>query len=153
MFTADDLNTPEMQAIDKFGIAILAHEYSHGQLIITAAIKTRTAVVRDRINAVRWCKDVIGFESSDGVIAAMASNVLSFGTLKGELVLDDNGDLIGPLEVINHQSMPADFIVDNFEYDDFIMLSLLMGKPTPSSKSQTEHLNQSSSTQVTNKSE
>ncbi|MGR5240206.1 hypothetical protein ACPV36_04855 [Photobacterium damselae] len=152
MFTVNDLNTPEMQALDK-GIAILAHKYVNGQHVITAAIKQRTSVVRDRINAVRWCKDTFGFECSDGVIAGMASETLSFGTLKGDLTLNENGDLVGELEVVDHQRLPVDYIVDNFEYDDFIMLSLLMGKPTPSSESNQESSEQSSSVPVTNESE
>ncbi|UJZ95060.1 hypothetical protein IHC87_06860 [Photobacterium damselae subsp. damselae] len=132
MFTVKDLNTPEMQALDKYGIAILNNTYTHDKQIINAAIKLRQVVVRDRIEASRWCKDELGFQSDDGIIAGQASNVLAFGTLKGDLTLDEKGNLIGQLDVIETKSLAVDYIVDNFEYDDFIMLALLMGKPSPS---------------------
>lgn len=145
MFTAQNLNEPEMQALEKYGIAVLSNEVINGQQFINAAVKTREPVVRDRIDAVRWCNNELGFESSDGVIAGMASNVLLFGTLKGDLTVDKKGMLIGPLEVINQAPLAVDFIVDNFKYGDFITLSLLMGKPMSSQESMTTSSEESSS--------
>ena len=145
MFTAQNLNEPEMQALEKYGIAVLSNEVINGQQVINAAVKTREPVVRDRIDAVRWCRNELGFESSDGVIAGMASNVLLFGTLKGDLTVDEKGVLVGPLEVINQAPLAVDFIVDNFQYGDFITLSLLMGKPMSSQESMTTSSEESSS--------
>ena len=153
MLTANDLNTPAMQALDKYNIAVLSEEVSYGGKKFNAAIKVRKVVVRDRIDAVRWCKEVLGFESSDGIIAGMASSNLVFGTLKGDLTVDKKGVLIGPLEVINQEPLPVDWIVDTFEYDDFTMLALLTGKPMPSFASKTESSEQLSSALPVNASE
>ncbi|HIF9333088.1 TPA: hypothetical protein ACX6RM_001335 [Photobacterium damselae] len=153
MFTVSDLNTPEMQALDKYGIAVLRNSYTHGKQVINAAIKVRQLVVRDRIEASRWCKDELGFQAEDGIIAGQASNVLLFGTLKGDLTLDENKNLIGELSVIDTKPLAVDYIVDNLEYDDFIMLALLMGKPSPSPEYQTKTSEQSQSASQTNASE
>ena len=145
--------SPEIQAIEKFDLCLFNRPIVIDGVSYTGAKRVKPAVVRDRIDAVRWCKDELGFECQDGIIAGLATSTMMFGTVEGNTDTDDNGELIGPLTLSNEKKLAPDTIIDHFIYDDFITMSLLMGKPMPSPESDSAILLKSSNTQPTNESE
>ena len=141
--------SPEIQAIEKFDVCLFNRPVVIDGASYTGAKRVKPAVVRDRIDAVRWCKDELGFECMDGIIAGLATSTMMFGTIDGNTGTDDNGELIGPLTLSNEKTLAPDTIIDHFTYDDFITMSILMGKEMPSPESDSVTLSNSSSTQPT----
>ncbi len=139
----------EVQAIEKFDVCLFNRPVVISGTTYTGAKRIKEAVVRDRIDAVRWCKDVLGFECQDGIIAGLATATMEFGTIEGNTELNEDGNLTGPLTLQNGSALAADIIIDNFIYDDFIMMSILMGKSTPSQESNNAISLESSNTQQT----
>ncbi|EMD1175068.1 hypothetical protein VP758_001584 [Vibrio harveyi] len=141
------------QAIERFDVCLFDKPITINGVTYTGATRTREAKVRDRINAERWCNEVLGFKTGDGVIAGIASVVMEFGTIEGNTELDENGALIGPLKLTNRQALAADTIIDSFAYDEFTWLARLLGKEMPSPESKSQILENSSNTLPTEKSE
>lgn len=123
--------------IEQHDICPLSASLEYQGKIITGARRVRVPVVRDRIEAVRYAKDTFGYEVSDAVMAGVASSVLMFGTV----VEDEHG-----VHLEGEVALPVDFLVDHLEYGEFVNLSILMGKPRPSSGSQTDTSSQPSAT-------
>lgn len=116
--------------IEKHGICPLPYDINYQGRKLNAARRLRVPKVRDRIEAVRFAKDSFGFEASDAVLAGVAASVLVFGTLVETTT--DEGEQV-TLE--GEMPVPVDVLIDQLEYGEFIHLSVLMGKPRPSSVS------------------
>lgn len=114
--------------IEQHDICPLTAPLEYQGKTITGARRVRVPVIRDRIEAVRYAKDTFGYEVSDAVMAGVASSVLMFGAV----VEDDKG-----VRLEAEMALPVDYLVDHLEYGEFVNLSILMGKPRPSSGSQT----------------
>lgn len=123
--------------IEQYDICPLSAQLEYQGKTITGARRVRVPVIRDRIEAVRYAKDTFGYEVSDAVMAGVASSVLMFGVV----VEDDKG-----VRLEAEIALPVDYLVDHLEYGEFVNLSILMGKPRPSSGSQTGTSSQPSAT-------
>ncbi|ODS05193.1 hypothetical protein [Vibrio scophthalmi] len=135
-----------VQIIERFNVCVFRHPVQINGAIYTGATRTHEAKVRDRINAERWSKEELGFVCGDGIIAGVASAILEFGTIEGNTELDADGRVIGPVTLTQKATLAPDMIVDNFTYDDFQILAMLMGKEAPLPESEREISNNSSNT-------
>ncbi|WP_367971592.1 hypothetical protein RJD38_21125 [Vibrio scophthalmi] len=143
----------DIQAIERFGVCVFSEPIIIDGIKYTGARRVQKALVRDRIEAERWCKEEFGFTSGDGIIAGIASTTVEFGQVDGDYNVKDDGNIIGPLRLINGKSLAPDQIVSNFSYEDFTLVALLMGKTTPSPESEAQNSESSSNALVTEKSE
>lgn len=144
-----DIESIEIQAIEKYDICIFESPLVVNGKSYSGAMREREVIVRDRIDAERWSKEALGFFCTDGVIAALASATMKFGTIEGSLEPDKNGLLTEALTVSNVDVLAADMIVDSMSYENFTMVSLLMGKPHRSQLLKSETLLKSSDSQPT----
>ena len=142
-----------IQIIERFNLCVFRNPVKINGVTYTGATRTHEAKVRDRINAERWSKEELGFVCGDGIIAGIASTVLEFGVIEGNTDLDSKGKVIGPVTLSKKSALAPDAIVDNFTYDDFQILAMLMGKETPSPELERESSSNSSNTPPIEKSE
>jgi hypothetical protein len=123
------------EMIEKHDICPLSTPLEYQGKTVTGARRVRVPVVRDRIEAVRYAKDTFGSEVSDAIMAGVASSVLVFGAVvENEQGVHLEGEL----------TLPVDYLINHLEYGEFVNLSILMGKPRPSSESQNSTSNQPS---------
>ncbi len=97
---------------------------------VNAVIRKRKAVVRDRINAVRFSIDMFDIELSDAVRAYIASQICSFGTLSIETNATDNTVSVvsAKLQEGSETGVSADALLDQMDIGDYTNVAYLMGK-------------------------
>ena len=100
----------------EFDICILNTPLHANGMQLNCAKRVRKALVKDRIEAVRFTKEQYGFESSDAITAHIASSILVFGEHTDE-ERDEQGKVV----------VPVDAII-NLPYEEHINLAHLMGK-------------------------
>ncbi|EOW2077578.1 hypothetical protein ACNZ70_001903 [Vibrio mimicus] len=106
-----------------------------GGKCVNAVIRNRKAVVRDRINAVRFSIDMFDIELSDAVRAYIASQICSFGMLELETESDKEKSKTEQIIVKSAKlaensmiAIGADDLIDQMGIGDYTNVSYLMGK-------------------------
>lgn len=101
-----------------------------GGKVVDAVIRKRKAVVRDRINAVRFSIDMFDIELSDAVRAYIASQICTFGTLSIKTdVKDDAVSIVSAkLHDGSETAVGADVLLDHMDIGDYTNVAYLMGK-------------------------
>lgn len=113
------------KSIMEFGICPINTPIQHGGITLNCAKRVRKALVKDRIEAVRFSKEQYGFEFNDAITAHIGSSILVFGELVNEQ--RDDRDHLTQLDMKGEVIVPVDMII-NTPYEDLINLAHLMGK-------------------------
>lgn len=121
LFTLEDIARSMME----FDICILNTPIQFGGMALNCAKRVRKALVKDRIEAVRFTKEQYGFESNDAITAHIASSILVFGE-RTEEARDEHGKLTN-LSMKGEVIVPVDILI-NLPYEEHINLAHLMGK-------------------------
>ncbi|MDE1352052.1 hypothetical protein L9W80_18095, partial [Vibrio aestuarianus] len=121
VFTLEDI----ARAMMDFDICILNTPIQFGGMELNCAKRARKALVKDRIEAVRFAKEQYGFESNDAITAHIASSILVFGE-RTEEKRDKHGKLTN-LGMKGEVIIPVDMLI-NLPYEEHINLAHLMGK-------------------------
>lgn len=120
-FTLEDI----ARAMMEFDICMLNTPIQFGGMELNCAKRVRKALVKDRIEAVRFTKEQYGFESNDAITAHIASSILVFGE-RIEEKRDEHGKLTN-LGMRGEVVIPVDMLI-NLPYEEHINLAHLMGK-------------------------
>ncbi|CAK1996316.1 conserved hypothetical protein [Vibrio crassostreae] len=120
-FTLEDI----ARAMMEFDICMLNTPIQFGGMELNCAKRVRKALVKDRIEAVRFTKEQYGFESNDAITAHIASSILVFGE-RIEEKRDEHGKLTN-LGMKGEVVIPVDMLI-NLPYEEHINLAHLMGK-------------------------
>lgn len=120
-FTLEDI----ARAMMEFDICMLNTPVQFGGMELNCAKRVRKALVKDRIEAVRFTKEQYGFESNDAITAHIASSILVFGE-RIEEKRDEHGKLTN-LGMKGEVVIPVDMLI-NLPYEEHINLAHLMGK-------------------------
>ncbi|WGW01536.1 hypothetical protein QF117_12185 [Vibrio sp. YMD68] len=120
-FTLEDI----ARAMMEFDICMLNTPVQFGGMELNCAKRVRKALVKDRIEAVRFTKEQYGFESNDAITAHIASSILVFGE-RIEERRDEHGKLTN-LGMKGEVVIPVDMLI-NLPYEEHINLAHLMGK-------------------------
>ncbi|EGR4409323.1 hypothetical protein DDN06_07590 [Vibrio cholerae] len=121
VFTLEDI----ARAMMEFELCILNTPIQFGGMELNCAKRVRKALVKDRIEAVRFTKEQYGFESNDAITAHIASSILVFGERTDEK-RDEHGKLTN-LSMKGEVVVPVDMLI-NLPYEEHINLAHLMGK-------------------------
>lgn len=121
VFTLEDI----ARAMMEFDLCILNTPIRFGGMVLNCAKRVRKALVKDRIEAVRFTKEQYGFESNDAITAHIASSILVFGE-RVEEARDEHGKLT-KLGMKGEVVVPVDMLI-NLPYEEHINLAHLMGK-------------------------
>lgn len=113
------------RAMMEFDLCILNTPIQFGGMVLNCAKRVRKALVKDRIEAVRFTKEQYGFESNDAITAHIASSILVFGE-RVEEARDEHGKLT-KLGMKGEVVVPVDMLI-NLPYEEHINLAHLMGK-------------------------
>lgn len=113
------------KSIMEFGICPINTPIQHGGITLNCAKRVRKALVKDRIEAVRFSKEQYGFEFNDAITAHIGSSILVFGERVNEQ--RDDRDVLTQLDMKGEVIVPVDMII-NTPYEDLINLAHLMGK-------------------------
>lgn len=113
------------KSIMEFGICPINTPIQHGGLTLNCAKRVRKALVKDRIEAVRFSKEQYGFEFNDAITAHLGSSILVFGELADEQ--RDERDNLTQLTMKGEVVIAVDMLI-NTPYEDLINLAHLMGK-------------------------
>ncbi|EKH9212800.1 hypothetical protein [Vibrio parahaemolyticus] len=102
---------------------------------VNAVVRKRKAVVRDRVNAVRFSIDMFDIELADAVRAFVASQICGFGTLEMETVTetDKSGKeqtIVKSAKLVEGSmvAVGADTLLDHMGIGDYTNVAYLMGK-------------------------
>lgn len=102
---------------------------------VNAVVRKRKAVVRDRINAVRFSIDMFDIELSDAVRAYVASQICGFGTLEMETETgkDKSGteqEVVKSAKLVEGSmiAVSADDLLNQMGIGDYTNVAYLMGK-------------------------
>lgn len=113
------------RAMMEFNLCILNTPINFNGMQLNCAKRIRKALVKDRIEAVRFTKEQYGFESNDAITAHIASSILVFGERTDEK-RDEHGQLID-ISMKGEVVVPVDMLI-NLPYEEHINLAHLMGK-------------------------
>lgn len=113
------------KSIMEFGICPINTPIQHGGMKLNCAKRVRKALVKDRIEAVRFSKEQYGFEFNDAITAHIGSSILVFGELDDEQ--RDERESLTHLSMKGEVIVPVDMII-NTPYEELINLAHLMGK-------------------------
>ncbi len=121
LFTLEEI----AQSMMSFDICPLNTPIHFGGMTLNCAKRVRKALVKDRIEAVRFTKEQYGFESNDAITAHIASSILVFGERTDEK--RDEHNKLTNLSMKGEVVVSVDMLI-NLPYEEHINLAHLMGK-------------------------
>lgn len=127
LWTSSDV----LSLIASDGICPLSYPININGVWLDAAVRTRRAVVGDRIRAACFSRDEYSDKEVPDVITAfLSSTILEFGVLTP--VTSENDDSGEPsfikYSVKNTMTIPVDMLINNCDYVDLVRLQYLLGK-------------------------
>ncbi len=95
-------------------------------------VREREGVIRDRVHAVGWSKDIFNEEYTDAVRAYFIAEICRFGKLELETIIEKTkeGDFIKVIDaqLTNKTQIPVDTVVDALSMKDYASVSYMLGK-------------------------